>query len=111
MLDNERDGVNELTNILHKGDLPDSLDLGSIIAIDCETMGLNFHRDRLCLVQLSSGDGISHMVQIAPGQDSAPNLCKLLTNETILHSKQFFGNFKHENPSLARSAGHYSGPF
>ena len=92
MLDNERDGVNELTNILHKGDLPDTLDLGSIVAIDCETMGLNLYRDRLCLVQLSGGDGIAHMVQIAEGQDSAPNLCKLLANEKIL--KVFhFGRF------------------
>ena len=92
MLDNERDGVNELNNILHKGDLPDTLDLGSIVAIDCETMGLNFYRDRLCLVQLSGGDGIAHMVQIAAGQDSAPNLCKLLANEKIL--KVFhFGRF------------------
>lgn len=92
MLDNERDGVNELTNILHKGDLPDTLDLGSIVAIDCETMGLNLYRDRLCLVQLSGGDGIAHMVQIASGQDSAPNLCKLLANEKIL--KVFhFGRF------------------
>ena len=92
MLGNERDGVNELNNILHKGDLPDTLDLGSIVAIDCETMGLNFYRDRLCLVQLSGGDGIAHMVKIAVGQDSAPNLCKLLTNEKIL--KVFhFGRF------------------
>jgi ribonuclease D len=92
MLVNERDGVNELTNILHKGDLPDTLDLGSIVAIDCETMGLNLYRDRLCLVQLSGGDGIAHMVQIAAGQDSAPNLCKLLANEKIL--KVFhFGRF------------------
>ena len=92
MLDNERDGVNELNNILHKGDLPDTLDLGSIVAIDCETMGLNLYRDRLCLVQLSGGDGIAHMVQIAAGQDSAPNLCKLLANEKIL--KVFhFGRF------------------
>ena len=92
MLDNERDGVNELNNILHKGDLPDTLDLGSIVAIDCETMGLNLYRDRLCLVQLSGGDGIAHMVQIAAGQDSAPNLCKLLNNEKIL--KVFhFGRF------------------
>ncbi len=92
MLNNERDGVNELTNILHRGDLPEKLDLGSIVAIDCETMGLNFHRDRLCLVQLSGGDGSAHMVQIAAGQDSAPNLCKLLTNEKII--KIFhFGRF------------------
>ena len=92
MLDNERDGVNQLTNILHKGDLPDQLDLGAIVAVDCETMGLNFHRDRLCLVQLSSGDGVAHLVQIAAGQNSAPNLCKLLTDAKIL--KIFhFGRF------------------
>ena len=92
MLDNERDEVNELTNILHRGDLPDKLDLGSTVAIDCETMGLNFHRDRLCLVQLSCGDGIAHIVQIAAGQNSAPNLCKLLSNSKIL--KIFhFGRF------------------
>ena len=87
-----KDGVNGLTNVLHKGDLPNKLDLGSIVAIDCETMGLNFHRDRLCLVQLSGGDGIAHMVQIAAGQEYAPNLCKLLTNEKII--KIFhFGRF------------------
>ena len=81
-----------MTNILHKGDLPDQLDLGAIVAVDCETMGLNFHRDRLCLVQLSSGDGIAHLVQIAAGQNSAPNLCKLLTDAKIL--KIFhFGRF------------------
>jgi len=92
LLDNERDGVSELTNILHKGDLPDTLDLGPIVAIDCETMGLNLQRDRLCLVQLSCGDGIAHMVQIAAGQNTAPNLCKLLTNAKIL--KIFhFGRF------------------
>ena len=80
------------TTILHKGDLPNQLDLGPIVAIDCETMGLNFHRDRLCLVQLSSGDGIVHMVQIASGQHSAPNLCKLLSDEKVL--KIFhFGRF------------------
>ena len=107
MLDNKRDGVNELTNILHKGDLPDTLDLGSIVAIDCETMGLNLHRDRLCLVQLSGGDGIAHMVQIAAGQDSAPNLCKLLANEKIL--KVFhFGRF--DIAVLLKTFGILTGP-
>ena len=107
MLDNERDGVNELTNILHKGDLPDTLDLGSIVAIDCETMGLNLYRDRLCLVQLSGGDGIAHMVQIAAGQDSAPNLCKLLANEKIL--KVFhFGRF--DIAALLKTFGILTGP-
>ena len=81
-----------VTNILHKGDLPDGLNLGPLVAIDCETMGLNFKRDRLCLVQLSSGNGVAHMVQIEVEQNSAPNLCKLLSNEEIL--KIFhFGRF------------------
>ena len=107
MLDNERDGVNELNNILHKGDLPDTLDLGPIVAIDCETMGLNLHRDRLCLVQLSGGDGIAHMVQITEGQDSAPNLCKLLANEKIL--KVFhFGRF--DIAVLLKTFGILTGP-
>jgi len=107
LLDNERDGVNELTNILHKGDLPDTLDLGSIVAIDCETMGLNLYRDRLCLVQLSGGDGIAHMVQITEGQDSAPNLCKLLANEKIL--KVFhFGRF--DIAVLLKTFGILTGP-
>ena len=107
MLDNKRDGVNELTNILHKGDLPDTLDLGSIVAIDCETMGLNLYRDRLCLVQLSGGDGVAHMIQIAAGQDSAPNLCKLLANEKIL--KVFhFGRF--DIAVLLKTFGILTGP-
>ena len=107
MLDNERDGVNELNNILHKGDLPDTLDFGPIVAIDCETMGLNLYRDRLCLVQLSGGDGIAHMVQIAAGQDTAPNLCKLLANEKIL--KVFhFGRF--DIAVLLKTFGILTGP-
>ena len=51
---------------LHRHDLPDGLDLGPVVAVDTETMGLNPHRDRLCLVQLSSGDGNAHLVQIVP---------------------------------------------
>ncbi|MBO9465901.1 ribonuclease D [Tropicibacter sp. R15_0] len=73
-----------MTNHLHKGDLPDDLDLGTIVAIDCETMGLNPHRDRLCLVQLSAGDGDAHLVQIAKGQTEAPNLSKLLADPAVL---------------------------
>lgn len=92
MLDNDIVRITMTSNILHKGDLPNQLNLGPIVAIDCETMGLNFHRDRLCLVQLSSGDGIAHMVQIASDQHSAPNLCKLLSDEKVL--KIFhFGRF------------------
>ena len=69
-----------MTNYLHSGDLPDELDLGPIVAIDSETMGLNPHRDRLCVVQLSAGDGDAHLVQIAQDQTEAPNLCRLLAN-------------------------------
>ena len=81
-----------MANHVYQGDLPDNLDLGSIVAIDCETMGLKPHRDRLCVVQLSGGDGNAHLVQIAKGQTSAPNLCKLLENPEVL--KLFhFGRF------------------
>jgi len=76
----------------YKNDLPDDLDLGAIVAIDCETMGLNPHRDRLCLVQLSGGDGNAHLVQITQDQTEAPNLCKLLADPDVL--KLFhFGRF------------------
>lgn len=81
-----------MANHLYQGDLPDGLDLGPIVAIDCETMGLNPHRDRLCLVQLSGGDGEAHLVQIAQGQDAAPNLCRMLEDPNVL--KLFhFGRF------------------
>ncbi|MBL4750686.1 MAG: ribonuclease D [Amylibacter sp.] len=69
-----------MTNYLYQGDLPDDLDLGPIVAIDSETMGLIPHRDRLCVIQLSSGDGNAHLVQIAQDQTKAPNLCKMLAN-------------------------------
>ncbi|EEX12779.1 3'-5' exonuclease [Citreicella sp. SE45] len=81
-----------MSNHLYKGDLPDGLDLGPVVAIDCETMGLDPHRDRLCVVQLSGGDGNAHLVQVARGQTEAPNLCRLLRDETVL--KLFhFGRF------------------
>jgi ribonuclease D len=77
---------------LYQNDLPDDLVLGPAVAIDCETMGLNPHRDRLCVVQLSSGDGNAHLVQIAKGQAEAPNLARLLTDPNVL--KLFhFGRF------------------
>ncbi len=59
---------------LHQGDLPAEIDLGPEIAVDTETMGLDHHRDRLCLVQLSAGDGHAHLVRLAPGRLDAPNL-------------------------------------
>lgn len=81
-----------MANHFHKRDLPGGLDLGSSVAIDCETMGLNPHRDRLCLVQISGGDGDAHLVQIEKGQTGAPNLERLLTDPAVL--KLFhFGRF------------------
>ena len=81
-----------MTNHIYKGDLPDDLDLGLIVAIDCETMGLNPKRDRLCVVQLSTGDGNAHLIQVAKGQTSAPNLCRMLEDPHVL--KLFhFGRF------------------
>lgn len=65
---------------LHRGDLPDGLDLGPAIAVDSETMGLQPGRDRLCLVQLSAGDGTAHLVQLAAGGYAAPNLRRLLAD-------------------------------
>jgi len=81
-----------VTNFTYSEDLPEDLDLGQIVAIDCETMGLNPSRDRLCVVQLSSGDGNTHIIQIEKGQAEAPNLVNLLRNDKIL--KLFhFGRF------------------
>jgi len=73
-----------VTNHFYKCDLPDKLDLGDTVAIDCETMGLNIKRDRLCLVQLSSGDGDAHIVQIMQNQNYPKNLCALLQNKRKL---------------------------
>ena len=81
-----------MSHKVYARDLPDGLDLGSEVAIDCETMGLHPHRDRLCVVQLSGGDGTAHLVQIEKGQTSAPNLERLLTDHNVL--KLFhFGRF------------------
>ena len=81
-----------MANFLYQNDLPDDLDLGPIVAIDCETMGLNPHRDRLCVIQMSSGDGNAHLVQVAKGQTEAPNLCRMLEDPNVL--KLFhFGRF------------------
>ncbi len=81
-----------MTVHLYQNDLPDGLDLGPVVAIDCETMGLNPHRDRLCVVQMSGGDGNAHLVQIRIGQAEAPNLSAMLENPDVL--KLFhFGRF------------------
>ena len=69
---------------LHRGDLPDGLELGGVVAVDSEAMGLHPDRDRLCLVQLSSGDGTAHLVQLLPGAYAAPNLRRLLADPACL---------------------------
>ena len=79
---------------LHRNDLPDGLDLGPVVAVDTETMGLNPHRDRLCLVQMSAGDGVAHLVQLVPvalggrGYD-APNLAAVMASPAVLKLMHF----------------------
>ena len=68
---------------LHKNDLPDDLDLGNLIAVDGEFMGLNVRRDPLCLIQLSSGNSEAHIIQFDRKNYNAPNLIKLLVNDNI----------------------------
>jgi ribonuclease D len=73
-----------MTIRLHRGDLPDGYSVEGAIAIDTETLGLNPQRDRLCLIQLSAGDGSADLVQIGPGQNRAPNLERILRDRKIL---------------------------
>jgi ribonuclease D len=79
---------------LHRHDLPPDLALGPVVAVDTETMGLNPHRDRLCLVQLSAGDGVAHLVQLVPealgghGYD-APNLARLMADPAVVKLMHF----------------------
>ena len=98
-----------MANHLCHGDLPDGLELGLVVAIDCETMGLNPHRDRLCLIQMSGGDGECHLVQVALDQKDAPNLVRMLEDPNVL--KLFhFGRFDIaalENAFGARTAPVY----
>ena len=74
---------------LHRHDLPAEVALGPVVAVDTETMGLNPHRDRLCLVQLSAGDGHAHLVQLIPpalgghGAAAAPNLARLMADPAV----------------------------
>lgn len=72
-----------MTIRVHQGDLPAGARFGASVAIDTETLGLNPHRDRLCVVQLSAGDGTADLVQIAQGQTSAPHLQKLLADPLV----------------------------
>lgn len=73
-----------MTHRLHRGDLPAGIAFGPAVAVDTEAMGLNPHRDRLCLAQLSGGDGDAHLVQFAPGCYDAPNLKRLLADPGVV---------------------------
>ena len=75
--------ASKMTHKLYHGDLPEGIGYGSAVAIDTEAMGLNPHRDRLCLVQLSAGDGDAHLVQFAPGGYGAPHLKRLLADPGV----------------------------
>jgi len=79
---------------LHRDDLPEGLSLGPVVAVDTETMGLNPHRDRLCLVQLSGGDGHAHMVQLIPPQRggrgfACPNLKRTMSDPGVIKLMHF----------------------
>ena len=73
-----------MVNHLHRDDLPGNVDLGPVVAVDSETMGLDVGRDRLCLIQLSSGDGDAHLVQFYPGSKNAPHLISILSDPKVL---------------------------
>jgi ribonuclease D len=72
-----------MSHKLHRGDLPEGIDFGTAVAVDTEAMGLNPHRDRLCLVQLSAGNGDAHLVQLAPDGYDAPRLKALMADPDV----------------------------
>ena len=92
---------------LYQHDLPDGLDLGAHIAIDTETMGLPLHRDRLCLVQLSSGDGDAHLVQISADIQPCPNLARLLADASV---EKLFHYGRFDLAMLKQHIGAVNGP-
>ena len=93
---------------LHRGDLPAGLSFGGAVAIDTETMGLEPQRDRLCLVQLSGGDGECHLVQFASGDYKAPRLKALLADPKVL--KIFhFARFDHRHAEALSGRGRQAG--
>jgi len=92
---------------LHKGDLPDGLELGTKIAVDTETLGLNPVRDRLCLVQLSAGDGSAHLVQFRRDDYAAPNLKRLLEDRNVLKLYHFA---RFDLATIRRYLGVMAGP-
>ncbi len=93
---------------LHRGDLPAGIEFGDSVAIDTETMGLHLHRDRLCLVQMSSGDGSAHLVQFGADDDyAAPNLKRLLADPNIL---KIYHYARFDVAVLQRRLGVVAGP-
>jgi len=96
-----------MTIRLHRGDLPNLSAYEDAVAIDTETMGLDSNRDRLCVVQLSPGDGSADVVQIAPGQDRAPNIEKLLGDQSTL---KIFHYARFDLGVLAKAFGVMAGP-
>ena len=96
-----------MTTRLHRGDLPDLSRYGKEVAIDTETMGLDPRRDRLCVVQLSPGDGSADVVQIAPGQKKAPNIEKLLADPAIV---KIFHYARFDVAVMANAFGVMAGP-
>lgn len=96
-----------MSNTLYQDDLPDGLELGHSVAIDTETLGLNLQRDRLCLVQISSGDGNAHLVQIAQTPAPCPNLQKLLADERV---EKLFHYARFDLAVLTRDIGPIAGP-
>jgi ribonuclease D len=92
---------------LHKNDLPEGLLFGDAVAVDTETLGLRPHRDRLCLVQLSAGDGSAHLVQLDGKDWSAPRLRALLTDPSIL---KIFHFARFDLGALRQSLGVMTGP-
>jgi ribonuclease D len=91
----------------HTGDLPDGLDFGSSVAVDTETQGLSLVRDRVCLVQLSAGDGHAHIVQLAPGTGDRPNLKALLGDRAV---EKIFHFARFDVAMLLRDLGVETGP-
>ena len=96
-----------MANYLYKHDLPDGLDLGKSVAIDSETMGLNLQRDRLCVVQLSSGDGDAHLVQLDQSGTDCPRLKAIILDETV---EKLFHFARFDIAQLIRIAGDIKGP-
>ena len=92
---------------LYHDDLPADLDLGQSIAIDTETMGLNPHRDRLCLVQISSGDGQAHLVKISHPKKPAPRLAAILADEAV---EKLFHFARFDLAALSNGIGPVNGP-